>query len=51
MVNNVTLVQGSGDCVPCHLEGCDRHRGSRSQCLDDVTPQTIINLINRVLEN
>ena len=50
-VNNVTLVQGSGDCVPCHLEGCDRHRASRSQCLDDLTSETIINLINRVLEN
>ncbi len=50
-VNNVTLVQGSGDCVPCHLEGCDRHRGSRSQCLDDVNPQAITHLINRILKN
>ena len=35
-VNNVTLVQGEAECVPCHLDGCDRHRGSRSACLDSI---------------
>ena len=32
-VNNVYLIQGTGDCVPCDLEGCDRHRLSHSDCL------------------
>ena len=32
-VNNVYLIQGEGDCVPCDLEGCDRHRLSHSDCL------------------
>ena len=24
-VNNVVLLQGEGDCVPCMEEGCERH--------------------------
>ena len=32
-VNNVCLIQGAGDCVPCDLEGCDGHRLSHSDCL------------------
>jgi heptosyltransferase-3 len=49
-VNNITLIQGVAECVPCHLEGCDKHRQSRSQCLDSLTPQLIIDAINRVLK-
>ncbi|MDB5809606.1 MAG: putative lipopolysaccharide heptosyltransferase [Betaproteobacteria bacterium] len=32
-VNNVTLIQGAEPCVPCFHEGCDRHIGSFSDCL------------------
>jgi heptosyltransferase-3 len=32
-VRNVVLVQGSPACVPCLLEGCDRHVDSVSDCL------------------
>jgi heptosyltransferase-3 len=32
--NNISLIQGEGDCVPCQLEGCDKHQQSRSLCLD-----------------
>ena len=32
-VNNVTLLQGPGDCVPCGEEGCDRRIESTSDCL------------------
>jgi heptosyltransferase III len=32
-VGNVVLVQGAGACVPCQLEGCDRHINSASDCL------------------
>ncbi len=31
---NVFLIQGEGDCVPCHQEGCDQHPLSASHCLD-----------------
>jgi heptosyltransferase-3 len=32
-VNNVVLLQGAGDCVPCMKEGCDCHNDSLSDCL------------------
>jgi len=49
-VNNVSLIQGRGDCVPCHLEGCDRHQQSRSQCLDELLPQQVKEAINQALK-
>lgn len=39
---NVHLLQGPGDCVPCLLEGCDRHQASLSQCLQDISVETVI---------
>lgn len=33
---NVWLVQNPLPCLPCQLEGCDRHLMSRSQCLDEL---------------
>lgn len=33
---NVWIVQGLAHCVPCLLEGCARHRQSRSACLDEL---------------
>jgi heptosyltransferase III len=36
IVNNVCLLQGAGDCVPCHQEGCEKYRQSYSRCLDDL---------------
>jgi len=39
---NVWLMQGPGDCVPCLMEGCDRHIGSRSLCLQRITNATLI---------
>lgn len=41
-VGNVLLIQGQGDCVPCHQEGCERHRRSKSRCLEELSPQTVI---------
>lgn len=40
-LNNISLIQGKGDCVPCQLEGCDRHRQSRSLCLDSLRPEQV----------
>jgi heptosyltransferase III len=48
-INNIFLVQGEGECVPCHQEGCDRHRGSHSHCLDKLSPETIIQTANKAL--
>lgn len=49
-VNNIMLCQGEADCVPCHLEGCDKHQQSRSQCLDSLSLQTVKELVNQALK-
>jgi len=41
-VGNVALVQGAGHCVPCLQEGCARHEGSESVCLQMLTAGTVI---------
>lgn len=48
-VGNVVLVQGKGDCVPCHEEGCDRHRQSKSRCLEELDGATVIRAIESAL--
>lgn len=48
-VNNVYLIQGIADCVPCHQEGCDRNRQSRSACLENITPEAIKKTILQIL--
>ncbi|HSA68251.1 MAG TPA: hypothetical protein VLF65_01490, partial [Burkholderiales bacterium] len=40
-VGNVILLQGVqpadlGRCLPCHLEGCERHIRSFSRCLTEM---------------
>lgn len=39
---NVILLQGPQPCVPCNGEGCDKHRGSRSQCLETMSAQRVL---------
>ena len=41
-VNNVVLLQGKGDCVPCMEEGCERHNGSLSDCLQNLPAARVI---------
>ena len=41
-VNNVLLIQGMGDCVPCLKEGCNRNINSHSQCLDELSASRVI---------
>ncbi|MCI0653006.1 MAG: glycosyltransferase family 9 protein [Methylococcaceae bacterium] len=48
-VNNVYLLQGQGECVPCHLEGCDRHQKSHSECLDTLPASRVIAKICQIL--
>lgn len=40
--NNVWLIQGPGNCVPCLLEGCDRHLNSSSRCLQEISVSQVI---------
>ena len=48
-VGNVVLVQGSGACVPCHLEGCERHVLSYSDCLQTLAARTVIKAVEAAL--
>ena len=47
-VNNVVLLQGEGDCVPCVLEGCDRHNASLSDCLQNLPVASVIAAIENL---
>ncbi|MGH8476938.1 MAG: glycosyltransferase family 9 protein [Methylococcales bacterium] len=48
-VNNIHLIQGELDCVPCHLEGCERHRASHSECLDSLAANRVVAKIREIL--
>jgi heptosyltransferase-3 len=41
-IANVLLLQGLGDCVPCHQEGCDRHKQSESRCMNELSTERVI---------
>ncbi len=47
---NVMLLQGSGECVPCRLEGCDRHLESWSRCLQEMPAARVIDAALGMLE-
>ncbi len=47
--DNVVLVQGRGACVPCHLEGCDRHVESFSDCLMELPAARVIAALGDLL--
>ena len=49
--DNVLLLQGEGDCVPCHEEGCERHRNSRSVCLERLPSRRVIQALDHLLES
>ncbi len=46
---NVVLVQGEGACVPCFLEGCDRHINSYSQCLQTMSAAKVRSAIETLI--
>ncbi|MDX8402983.1 MAG: glycosyltransferase family 9 protein [Mariprofundaceae bacterium] len=50
-IGNVTLIQGVQNCVPCQLEGCERHRQSYSDCLDSLDSKQVWNLVKKHLVN
>ncbi len=47
---NVYLLQGEGDCVPCKLEGCDRHLESWSRCLTTLSSQRVIDIASALVD-
>jgi heptosyltransferase-3 len=49
-VNNVILIQGAQECVPCYLEGCERHRQSYSTCLDSIQVEQVETAIAALLQ-
>lgn len=50
MVSNVLLLQGHGECVPCHKAGCDDHNNSHSQCLDTLDANRVIQAFRRLIK-
>jgi heptosyltransferase III len=46
---NVVLLQGTIACVPCHLEGCDRHVESYSDCLQEMPVERVFAAIESLL--
>lgn len=46
---NVALVQGTGGCVPCLLEGCERHISSYSDCLQQLPARHVIAAVEELL--
>lgn len=48
-VNNVTLLQGEGDCVPCMEEGCEHRLESLSACLQELPAARVIAAVEQML--
>ncbi len=48
---NVRLLQNVLPCTPCQLEGCERRLDSHSTCLDELSPQRVIEAVDAVLES
>jgi len=49
IVQNVCILQGPGDCVPCRKAGCEDKADSRSECLDLLTPTQVLEAAQRML--
>ncbi len=47
--SNVLLLQGLGDCVPCHQAGCDKHNNSESQCMNELPASRVITALEILL--
>ncbi len=49
-VNNVILLQGEYDCVPCMEEGCNRNISSESACLQNLPASSAIAALEEMLK-
>ena len=47
---NVWLIQNPLPCMPCMLEGCERHIASRSTCLDELAPEQALAAVDQALQ-
>jgi heptosyltransferase-3 len=50
-VKNVFLIQGEGECVPCHEEGCERRIESLSECLQNISLEKVIKTVQQALKH
>ena len=50
-VGNVSMLQGLGECVPCHRAGCDNHNNSESRCMNELPAYRVIAVLKTVLSN
>ena len=48
---NVWLVQNPLPCLPCQLEGCERHIGSASACLQELTADQVLVAADQALKS
>lgn len=48
-VGRVRLIQGDALCVPCGHEGCERHTGSYSDCLQQMPARRVIAAIETLI--
>ena len=48
-VGNVTILQGPGECVPCRKAGCEDHANSKSECLDQLEPNQVIEALQKAI--
>jgi len=46
---NVWLVQNPLPCLPCTLEGCERHIDSRSICLEELSAEQVLRAVDQAL--
>ena len=49
-IGNVTILQGPGECVPCRKAGCEDRPDSRSECLDLLEPNQVIEAIQKITQ-
>ena len=45
-VGAITIIQGPGDCVPCRKAGCEDRADSRSDCLNRLTVEQVLEAVN-----
>lgn len=46
---NVWLVQNPQPCLPCQLEGCERHIESYSRCMDELSARQVLTAVDLAL--
>ncbi len=47
-VGDVTILQGPGACVPCRKAGCEDRANSKSECLDLLEPNQVIEAVQGI---